>query len=58
MTVAHRLHTIMDSDRVLILDAGKLLEFDSPQNLLKVLLLLLQAISPDLRLQSNKSLKF
>ena len=34
LTIAHRLNTIMDSDRVLVLDDGNVAEFDSPSALM------------------------
>ncbi|KAG8270389.1 Multidrug resistance-associated protein 4 [Homalodisca vitripennis] len=34
LTVAHRLNTIIDSDRVLVMDAGSVVEFDHPHELL------------------------
>ncbi|XP_056263511.1 multidrug resistance-associated protein 1 isoform X3 [Pseudoliparis swirei] len=34
LTIAHRLNTVMDYTRVLVLDKGEMSEFDSPSNLL------------------------
>ncbi|GLH12006.1 Multidrug resistance-associated protein 5 [Gryllus bimaculatus] len=36
LTIAHRLNTISSYDRVMVMDAGKVIEFDSPSNLMNI----------------------
>lgn len=35
LTIAHRLNTIMDCDKVLVLDGGRMVEFDKPEILIQ-----------------------
>ncbi|XP_077235246.1 putative ABC transporter C family member 15 isoform X2 [Tasmannia lanceolata] len=35
VTIAHRIHTVIDSDLVLVLSEGRVLEYDTPSNLLE-----------------------
>ena len=35
LTIAHRLHTVMDNDRILVIDAGRVVEFGHPYELLQ-----------------------
>ena len=34
ITIAHRLNTILDADKILVLDAGRLVEYGAPKDLM------------------------
>ncbi|KAF9811113.1 hypothetical protein IEO21_06662 [Rhodonia placenta] len=44
LTVAHRLQTIMDADKIMVLDAGHIVEFGKPSELLRIQNGLLRAL--------------
>ncbi|CAD1468702.1 unnamed protein product, partial [Heterotrigona itama] len=47
LTIAHRLNTILDSDRVIVLDNGRIVEYDSPESLLHNSTSLFNSIAKD-----------
>lgn len=34
MIIAHRIHSVMNCDKIMVMDKGKIIEYDTPQNLL------------------------
>lgn len=57
LTVAHRLHTVMDSDRILVMDAGYAKEFGIPHELLGDSRGMLRSIVDATGHQESESLK-
>ncbi|KAL0104958.1 hypothetical protein PUN28_016534 [Cardiocondyla obscurior] len=61
LTVAHRLNTIMDSDKILVMDKGRMSEYDHPHMLLKnsysQFTLLVRETGPDMYNQLVKMAK-
>ncbi|XP_006558751.1 multidrug resistance-associated protein 1 [Apis mellifera] len=47
LTIAHRLNTILDSDRIIVLDNGRIVEYDSPESLLRNSSSLFSSIAKD-----------
>lgn len=47
LTIAHRLHTVLHYDRILVLSEGRVAEFDTPQALLSIEGSLFAALAKD-----------
>lgn len=54
VTIAHRLNTIIEYDRILVLDNGKIAEFDSPTNLLADRKSIFYSMAKDAKLIDDK----
>ena len=57
LTIAHRLNTIMDSDRILLMDAGEVREYDTPYRLLQNRSSLLSAMVDAYGVEQSKNLR-
>jgi len=61
LTIAHRLNTIIDYDRVMVLDAGTLAQFDAPYRLIKyksgIFYELYNDLNPDSKVELKKIAK-
>lgn len=55
LTIAHRLNTILDYNRIVVLEKGEVAEFDSPQILLANQTSMFYAMVKDAKLMENKS---
>ena len=55
LTIAHRLNTILDSTRIIVLDKGEIVEFDTPEALLKNERTVFYSMALSAGIVSNKS---